>query len=137
MAIRQDYIERMISQLVHALASILKLGTANKPDEALQVVHQTSLEVFGIEYRMLITIDAASVADLLGHPSKILALAKLVSTEAELLQQKGDLEAVTHRLTHALALAEEGQRRRTVMDPEDEALVKSVRERLARAGSGA
>ena len=134
--IREDYIERMVEQLVSALAAILKLGTANKPDEALALLQQTSLTLFGLEYRMLITFDANSVADLLGHPEKILALARLVMTESDPLHQRGDTEAVSHRLTHALDLALEGQRRRTALDPEDEGLVRAVRERLARAASG-
>ncbi len=133
--IREDNIERMVTQLVSALAAIMKLGTARKTDEALVLLQQTSLTLFGLEYRMLITFDAGSVADLLGHPEKILALARLVSTEADLLQQQGDAEAVRHRLSHALTLALEGQRRRTTPDVEDEGLLRAIRERLARAPS--
>jgi sugar diacid utilization regulator len=128
--IREDYIERMIEKLVVALAAILKAGKSQKTEEALDLVHQTSLSLFGMEYRMLITIDAASVAGLLGHPEKIKALAKLVSAEAELLQQRGDEVGVTHRLGHALALLQAAQRMRSTPDPEAEALVRSVRERL-------
>ena len=129
--IREDYIERMIEKLVAALAAILKAGKSQKTEEALDLVHQTSLSLFGMEYRMLITIDAASVAGLLGHPEKIKALAKLVSAEAELLQQRGDDVGVAHRLNHALALLQEAQRARPTPDPELETLVRSVRDRLA------
>jgi hypothetical protein len=129
--IREDYIERMIEKLVAALAAILKAGKTQKTEEALELVHQTSLSLFGMEYRMLITIDAASVAGLLGHPEKIKALAKLVSAEAELLQQRGDDVGVAHRLGHALALLQEAQRARPTPDPELETLMRSVRDRLA------
>lgn len=129
--IREDYIERMIERLVAALAAILKAGKSQKTEEALDLVHQTSLSLFGMEYRMLITIDAGSVAGLLEHPEKIKALAKLVSAEAELLQQRGDTEGATHRLGHALALLQEAQLRRTNPDPETETLLRGVRDRLA------
>ncbi|WNG43200.1 hypothetical protein F0U60_03120 [Archangium minus] len=129
--IRQDYIERMIERLVAALAAILKAGKSQKKDEALELIQQTSLSLFGMEYRMLITIDAGSVAELLGHPEKIKALAKLVSAEAELLQQSGDTVGVSHRLGHALALLQEAQRRRTTPDPELETLLRDVRDKLA------
>jgi hypothetical protein len=129
--IREDYIERMIEKLVAALAAILKAGRTEKAEEALDLVHQTSLSLFGMEYRMLITIDAASVAGLLGHPEKIKALAKLVSAEADLLQRRGDDVGVAHRLGHALALLEEARRGRSTPDPELETLVRGVRDRLS------
>ncbi len=131
--IREDYIERTIEQLVAALAAILEAGKSQRTEEALDLVHQASLSLFGMEYRMLITIDAGSVAGLLEHPEKIKALAKLVSTEAELLQRRGDTEGAAHRLGHALALLQEAQRRRTSPDPETETLLRDVRDRLARA----
>jgi len=129
--IREDYIERMIEKLVAALAAILKAGKAQKTEEALDLLQQTSLSLFGMEYRMLITIDAGSVAELLGHSEKIKALAKLVSAEADLLQQRGDAVGVAHRLGHALGLLQEAQRRRSTPDPEVETLLRGVRERLA------
>jgi hypothetical protein len=129
--IREDYIERMIEKLVAALAAILKAGKAQKTEDALELVQQTSLSLFGMEYRMLLTIDAASVAGLLEHPEKIKALAKLVSAEADLLQQRGDDVGVAHRLGHALALLQEARRRRSTPEPELESLVRSVEERLA------
>lgn len=134
--IREDYIERMIHQLVSALAAIARLGKARKTDEALEQVQHTSLELFGMEYRLLITFDAGAVADLLGHPEKILALARLVETEAGLLEQRGDLEAVRHRLAHALALTREAQRRRVAPVAEDEAFARTVSEHLARVAPG-
>ena len=130
--IREDYIERMIERLVAALAALLKAGKSQKTEEALDLVHQTSLSLFGMEYRMLITIDAGSVAGLLEHPEKLKALAKLVSAEAELLHQRGDTEGEAHRLGHALALLEEARRRRTKPDAELEEFQRSVRDRLTR-----
>jgi hypothetical protein len=133
--IREDYIERMIEKLVAALAAILNAGQEKKWDEALDQLQQTSLSLFGLEYRMLVTIDAASVADLLGHPEKIKALAKLVGMEADLLEQRGDSVGAAHRLGHALALVREGLRRRSTPDEDAEALLRSLSDRLARVGT--
>ncbi|WNG16262.1 hypothetical protein [Cystobacter fuscus] len=127
--IREDYIERMIKQLVSALAAIAKAGRGQKTDEALELVRQTSLSLFGMEYRTLITFDAASVAELLGTPEKILALVRLLSAEADLLEQRGDMEGVSHRLGHALALSRHAQARKAT--PEGESLLQAVSERLA------
>lgn len=132
--IREDYIERMISKLVEALAAILKLGKGPRPEDALDLIQQTSLELFGMEYRMLITIDAASVAELLGHREKIKALAKLVLAEADVLEQRGDAVGVAHRLHHALGLLQQARRREKTPDPETAALLQGVEERLTTAG---
>ncbi|ATB29431.1 hypothetical protein [Melittangium boletus] len=129
--IRQDYITRMIEQLAAALAAILRAATGGKTEEALEQVNEASLSLFGMEYRMLITIDAGSVAELLGHPEKIQALAKLVLAEADVLRLKGDAEGVAHRLGHALGLLLETERRRGAPDAETEALLRDVRGKLA------
>ena len=127
--IREDYIERMIKQLVSALAAIVKAGKSQRTDEAPELVQQTSLSLFGMEYRMLLTIDAASVAELLGTPEKILALVKLLSAEADLLEQRGDAEGVAHRLGHALALSRQAQNKKATA--EGEALLQAMSDRLA------
>lgn len=131
---REDYIERMIQKLVEALAAIMKAGKSQKTDEALELIQQTSLSLFGMEYRMLITIDAGSVAGLLGHPEKIKALAKLVLAEADVLEQRGDAVGVAHRLHHALGLLQQARRREKTPDPETAALLQGVEERLTTAG---
>jgi hypothetical protein len=126
-SVREDYIERMIERLVAALAAILKAGRQERWDEALDLVRQTSLSLFGLEYRMLVTIDALSVANLLGHPEKLKALAKLVLEEARLFEHKGELPLAAGRRSHAEALLREAQRRRSAPDPECEALLVSLR----------
>jgi hypothetical protein len=110
-SVREDYIERMIERLVAALAALLQAGQQEKWDEALDLVRQTSLSLFGMEYRMLVTIDARSVADVLGHPEKIKALARLVLEEARLLERQGELPLAAGRRGHAEALLEEARRR--------------------------
>ena len=126
-SIREDYIERMIERLVAALAAILKAGKQEQWEEALGLVQQTSLSLFGLEYRMLVTIDARSVADVLGHPEKLKALARLILEEARLFERRGELPLAAARRSHAGALLEEAQRRRSTPDPECEALLATLR----------
>jgi hypothetical protein len=131
-AVREDYIERMIQRLVALLAAILKAGKGQRWDEALELVQQGCLTLFGLEYRMLVTIDAGSVAGLLEHPEKIQALAKLVVAEADLLEQRGEAARASERLEHALALLLEARRRRSAPDAEAEALLEALLGRAAR-----
>ncbi|MET0404873.1 MAG: hypothetical protein ABW123_20830 [Cystobacter sp.] len=131
MGIRQDHITRMLEQLTAALAAILRAAAGKKPEEALPLIHEASLTLFGMEYRMLLAVDAASVAELLGHPAKIQALAKLVLAEADVLRRQGDPQGVAHRLGHALGILLETERRRTTPDAETEALLRDVRGQLA------
>jgi ABC-type transporter Mla MlaB component len=133
--IREDYIERLIEKLVAALAVLLKGGKAQRWEEVQEQLQQTSLSLFGLEYQMLVTVDAASVAALLEHPEKIKALARLLSAEAELLQRRGELPGAVDRWEHALELLEEARRRRATPDGEGEVLRREVRERLSELGA--
>lgn len=104
MAIKQDYVERMVQQLAEAIARLLKLKGAGDHGEALASVRTASLEVFGLEYEMLVGVDAASAASLLGSPQKAHQLAELVRAEAEVLEAAGEVGLAVRRRTFAAAL---------------------------------
>ncbi|MCI0570911.1 MAG: hypothetical protein L0Y66_09175 [Myxococcaceae bacterium] len=129
MSIQKDYIERLIERLVAALAAILKLGKSQKPEEALQKLHEAGGELFGLEYRVLRMMDAASVARVLDLPEKVEAFAQLVAAEAEVLAQSGDTAAADRCLTDALTLLDEAQRLRGTPVPRVEALRAELRAR--------
>ena len=82
MVIKKDYVERMIEQLAAAIARLLKLREAGHHGEALAVVRTACEEAFGLEYGMLVGVDAASAASLLGTPTKVKRFAELVRAEA-------------------------------------------------------
>jgi sugar diacid utilization regulator len=102
--IKQDYVERMIQQLVEALARLLKLREAGSHGEALAVVRSTCEEVFGVEYETLVGVDAASAASVLGTPEKVRRFAELVRAEAEVLEAAGEHGLAVRRRTFAAAL---------------------------------
>jgi len=102
--IKKDYVERMIQQFAEAIARLLKLREAGDHGEALAFVRATSLEVFGLEYEVLVGVDAASAASLLGSPLKARKFAELVRAEAEVLEAAGEVGLAVRRRTFAAAL---------------------------------
>ena len=104
MVIKKDYVERMIEQLAAAIARLLKLRDAGNHGEALAVVRTACEEAFGLEYEMLVGVDAASAASLLGTPAKVRRFAELVRAEAEVLEAAGERGLAVRRRTFAAAL---------------------------------
>jgi hypothetical protein len=102
--IKKDYIQRMIEQLVQALARLLKLTAAGQHKEAIELVRTTSQEAFGIEYELLIGVDAASAAGLLGSPIRVRKFAELVRAEAGALEASGNAALAGKRREFADAL---------------------------------
>jgi len=102
--IKRDYVEQMIQQLVDAIARLLKLKEAGSHGEALEVVRSTCQDVFGLEYEMLVGVDAASAASLLESPLKVRRFAELVRMEAEVLEAAGEAGLAVRRRTFAAAL---------------------------------
>jgi hypothetical protein len=102
--IKKDYVERMIEQFAEAIARLLKLREAGKHGEALAVVRTTCQELLGLEYEMLVGVDAVSAASLLGSAQKVRKLAELVRAEAEVLEEAGERGLAVRRRTFAAAL---------------------------------
>jgi hypothetical protein len=104
MGIRKDYIERLIEQFAAALARILKARQEQRSEDALQLIGEASRMVLGMEYSALTLADAASTARLLGEPSRVQVLARLVRQEAEVRRETGDALGSEDRLRLALEL---------------------------------
>lgn len=104
MSIRKDFIERMIEQLVAALARILKARQEARHEDALHLIGEAARSTLGMEYRVLTMADAASTARLLGEPSRVQVLAKLVRQEAEVRRAQGDGLGAGERFRLALEL---------------------------------
>ena len=102
--IREDYIERLIQQFAAAFKALLKAREERRPEEALQLIHETSLSLLGMEYGALTMADAASTARLLGHPLRVVGLARLVVEEGELLRAQGKETRASLRWSLALEL---------------------------------
>lgn len=131
--VRKDYIERLIEQLAEALAALLALRRDRKHEAAQALIRESSLSLLGMEYSVLTSMDARSVAQLLGHPEKIKALAGLIAEEAELLRQRGDEAGALARFERALALRLEARPLQRHPDPAGEEAIRALEASLAGA----
>jgi hypothetical protein len=128
--IRKDYIERLIEQFAAAFAALLKLRRERKTEEAQQLIRDTALSVLGMEYSALTMADAASTARLLGHPLRVVGLARLVAEEGELLHEQGEHARATLRWGLALELFQEAQTMGATLEGEDARVLAELRKKV-------
>jgi hypothetical protein len=128
--IRKDYIERLIEQLAAAFAAILKARREQRTEDARQLIRDTALSALGMEYSVLTMADAASTARLLGHPSRVVGLARLVAEEGELLQEQGEAARAALRWRLALELFGEAGKMGATLKGEDARVFTGLREKV-------
>jgi hypothetical protein len=128
--IRKDYIERLIEQFAAAFAALLKLRRERKTEEAQQLIRDTALSVLGMEYSALTMADAASTARLLGHPLRVVGLARLVAQEGDLLHETGEQARATLRWGLALELFLEAQAMGATLEGEDVGVLAELRKKV-------
>lgn len=129
--IRKDYIERLIEQLAAAFAALLKLRRGRKLEEAQQLIRDTALSVLGMEYSTLTMADAASTAQLLAHPRRVVGLARLVAEEAELFHEQGNAARASLRWGLALELFLEARAMGVTLEGEDARVFAGLRQSVA------
>ena len=100
----RDWILRVAKELAAFIARALKLGEAQKNDEALELLQGACTGLFGMEFRILSMVDAKSAVDLLGEPARGLAFAELLEAMAKVEIDPLRREA---RLRHALSIVDE------------------------------
>jgi len=128
--IRKDYIERLIEQFATAFAALLKLRRERKTEEAQQLIRDTALSVLGMEYATLTMADAASTARLLGHPLRVVGLARLVAEEAELFQEQAHTARATLRWGLALELFLEARALGATLEGEDARVFAGLQQKV-------
>jgi hypothetical protein len=129
--IREDYIERMIQQLAQALKALIKAREEQRPEDALQLIRETALSLLGMEYGVLTMADAASTARLLGHPHRVVGLARLVVEEGELLREQGKEARASLRWGLALELLLEARAMGATLEGEDARVFARLRAEVA------
>lgn len=129
--IRKDYITRLIEQFAAAFAALLKLRRERKTEEAQQLLRDTALSLLGMEYSTLTMADAASTAQLLAHPLRVVALARLVAEEAELFQEQGNAARASLRWTLALELFLEARALGATLEGEDARVFAGLQQKVA------
>ncbi|MDY7226469.1 hypothetical protein [Hyalangium rubrum] len=129
--ITKDYIERLIEQFAQALKALLKARQEQRPEEAHRLIRETALATLGMEYSVLTMADAASTARLLGHPQRVVVLARLVAEEGELLSEQGEGARAGLRWGLALELFLEARELGASLAGEDARVFEGLRRRVA------
>jgi hypothetical protein len=108
--IRKDWLERVLNQLAEALARVLGLRKRGAEEEALEEIHRTMLELFGIPRSMLLSLDARTALEVLAAPRLRQAALQLLDEEEAILRSLGKLleaDALAAWLASTRAAAED------------------------------
>lgn len=128
--IERDYIMRLVQQLAAVVARVLRLRELEKYDQAQQELEQAYGELFGLNYELLLSLDAATAAQLLGHEEKIKIAAKLMQEESALLEKQSKFEQAHARRQRALELYLEAVALGGYSEDEDGAMLASLRRKI-------
>jgi tetratricopeptide (TPR) repeat protein len=103
---REDYIMRLIQQLVDAIARIAGLNRRGDHDKALAEAEQAWGKLLDAPPELLHAVDSATLAGMLHTPEKMRVAAQLLHEEGRALAGKGDPlhAAVRHRRAMELIL---------------------------------
>lgn len=107
---QEDYLIRLIQQIIQMLVRIVRLKKAGEFAEALTEVDHATLLLLGPAADTLMLLDASTAAQLIGDPDRVLTLATLLSEQAEIHLLRGDVPDAENASKRALALAYEAAR---------------------------
>jgi hypothetical protein len=124
--IERDYLMRLIQQLTNALARIMRAKEQEKYDEAQEAIDAAYGELFGLNATLVSMMAAESLAQLLGDPEKIKAMARLFEEEADLWQVKDDVAQAAVKYQRALELYLEAMMLQSSHDAECEKVITSL-----------
>ncbi len=108
--IREDYLLRLIRQIVAVLVRIAGLKRAGKLQEAMEEVQRAKQNHFGPLAELLPRVDPGTAAHMLGSTERILAWTALLQEEAEICEARGHTShaaALRHQAAALLARARE------------------------------
>jgi hypothetical protein len=126
----QDYLMRAIAQLAQTLRLILKLRQLGKHEEALVELASASRSLVGLDPGLMMSLDAASLAQQLGRERVPLA-ARLLAEAGEIQQDLRDSESAWPLKRRALELYLEA----LLVEPASADLAASARALLDETGA--
>jgi hypothetical protein len=129
--IQRDYLMRLLSQLAAAMAKILGAKNAQNYAEARLLAQNACEQLFGLNGELVKTMDAGTLALLLGEKEKIKALASLLREDGDILLLQGEPAEGAAQYEKALALHQEALRASPAGDPDCEAAIAALETRLA------
>lgn len=93
---QNDYVMRLIKQVVHAIARMLELSEQGDHDKALRQA-ETAWELLGVPQELVSVVDTATLADMLREPDKMRAAAQLSYEQGNVIKSAKDpMTAVAH-----------------------------------------
>ncbi|HWP07006.1 MAG TPA: hypothetical protein VNN72_14735 [Polyangiaceae bacterium] len=103
MAIRQDYIERMIQKLAETIARALGIARSGQHEEGLTLVEDAVASGFGLPLSMLLGLTPETVRSLIGE-ERVPALVEALRAYIEMskLAGRGAEARASERLVNAL-----------------------------------
>lgn len=115
---RDDYVLRILEQLVDVLARIAGHTKRGEYEKAIVEAERAWSELLGVPRELADAMDSPSLARLLRDPDRMRGASRLLGEEARAHQAKGSLSrsAALYRRAHELAL----EARTTDPQPEDE-----------------
>ncbi len=93
MPVRQDYILRLIEEMVRVLAAVLGLRKQGRHDEAIAAIESASSSLAGIDLRLFEAIDPGVLAAQMGDAARMRIVARLLLERAEVERDRGNGEA--------------------------------------------
>lgn len=133
--IARDYLMRLMSQLAAAMAKILGAKNAQNYAEARLLAQNACEQLFGLNGELVKTMDAGTLALLLGEKEKIKALAALLREEGDILLLQGNPAEGIVQYEKALALYQEAWRASPEGDADCEAAIAALEAKLAEIAS--
>lgn len=116
--ITRDYLIRLIEQVADFVARIAGSKREGYFDQGLRTVDEAYDALLDMDRRLFDVADSRTLADLLGPPAKIRAVAAICYEEADLLRLKGDPINAALKYKKSLELVLEARER----EPEDDDL---------------
>jgi hypothetical protein len=103
----EDYLIRMINQVLAALAAMLGLKTAWRYQEAEHLFYETLESLFGLRAGLLLQLDDDRLKEMMTYQGELnlqllVAVADLFKEEGEILQAHGDLPGANSHAQRAL-----------------------------------
>ena len=124
---QDDYLIKIIQQMVQMLLRITGLKQAGKLEEALDEVDRASRVLLGSAADVVLLLDPFTAAQVIGDPDRVLTWAKLLAEEAEIHQLRGSTTEAERARERALALARESLRLGVPDSVAAESLVEALR----------
>jgi hypothetical protein len=123
---QEDYLIRLIQQMVQVLLRITGLKQAGHYEEALSEIDQAMRTLLGPAADILMRLDPSTAAQTIGDPDRVLIWATLLSEQAEIQQLQGHTQDVASARKRSLDLARESLRCGVTDRTAAESLIESL-----------